>query len=78
MHGISLGSGNRIDFTGVPRLVGMGKKRDQVSVAWRSRKEEETMGRGDWIWKTFAGFFVNLVQWKLPTIYEGGPTEDFL
>lgn len=35
--------------------------------------EGENMGRDGWNWRTFGEWCGNLVEWKLPGIYEGDP-----
>lgn len=49
-----------------------GQKQEQAGCGERC----EERGRDRWYWGAFGGWCGNLVQWKLPRIYEVDPNED--
>lgn len=72
---IFLGRRNRIDIVGRGRAGGDGNSRDEVEENNGGREWEEIqLELGNIV---LGGGGGNLVQWKLPGIYEGYWNEDF-
>lgn len=73
---ISLGGGDRLDFYGHTGN-GQGLQNDGVVgvIKWAGKWGRESAKRDDWNWGVVKECCGNLVQWKLPEIYEGDPSE---